>query len=373
MIYNNLICLSVLLLLATPVSYAIPKNAHAIGGSWFCNTGYKRQGEGCKKLYVPPNARVIGSAWYCNNGFKRQGNQCNRFFVPKNARVIGSAWYCNNGFRRQGNQCNKINPPQNARVLGSSWYCNPGFKRQGNACKRITAPKNARILGSSWYCNTAYRREGNQCIPLEQQATIIEPVRSVANRPLTNKNDTLHSHGAREHSHPYPAKQGVQHQHGKNGLKGKASNNLTGARATTITYQKATPTLPRVIPTATLMPTVPLIPAPLASTPLMPKAPLISTKALMPRPLIPTTTSNNYQLSRRSYICSELSDSEATALYLAGHTYLDRDNDGLPCEPYPNPYVRPEAPTRSYRSNCHYVSGYTRSNGTYVRGHNRCR
>lgn len=356
-------------LVLSSASYAIPDNSHVIGNDWYCNTGYIKQSDHCKKLYVPPNARVLGSAWYCNTGFKRRGNQCNRLFVPKNARVLGSSWYCNNGFKRQRNQCNKVNPPKNARVLGSSWYCNTGFKRQGNTCTRVNAPEHAYVLGSSWFCNTGYKRQENQCVSL-QQAGRLMPAEATTRQPVKS-NGTRHSHGTREHSHLYPVKQGVQHQHGKNGLTGKAVNIQMPARVTTATPTLNIPTLKQptaIAPMQSLVPTTPLI----ATMPLIPTATIIPKTSLMPTaPLIPITPS--YSRPQRSYICSELSASEANSLYLAGHSYLDRDNDGLPCEPYPNPYVRPVTPTQSYESNCHYVNGYTRSNGSYVSGHTRCR
>jgi len=64
---------------------------------------------------------------------------------------------------------------------------------------------------------------------------------------------------------------------------------------------------------------------------------------------------------------------------------LDRDGDGLACEWGTELMSRLEAqrrnlnrrpkPTRAptISSRCHYVSGYRRKNGSYVRGHRRCR
>jgi hypothetical protein len=73
----------------------------------------------------------------------------------------------------------------------------------------------------------------------------------------------------------------------------------------------------------------------------------------------------------RTYSCSGLAEAEAYALLSAGHTYLDADGDGHPCEWGPRKPLVTSAPTRS--SNCHYVSGYRRKNGSYVSGHTRCR
>jgi len=77
-----------------------------------------------------------------------------------------------------------------------------------------------------------------------------------------------------------------------------------------------------------------------------------------------------------TYRCASLSASTAAYLYSIGHTYLDRDHDGRPCEAndllneIANPYVAPPAPSNS--GQC-YVRGYRRSNGTYVSGYwRRC-
>lgn len=142
------------------------------------------------------------------------------------------------------------------------------------------------------------------------------------NNPVTN-NKTLHRHGTREHKHAYPEKLGLRHQHGKSGL----------FRKTSLKYDHATgPTI-----TATVSPITP------------PSSP------------------------RRNYICNELSTSEANSLYLSGHDYLDRDNDGIPCEPYTTPYIRPTTRSQSFGTSGYFVNGYTLSSGPYVRGHQRCR
>ncbi|MES2899497.1 MAG: DUF4214 domain-containing protein [Pseudomonadota bacterium] len=74
------------------------------------------------------------------------------------------------------------------------------------------------------------------------------------------------------------------------------------------------------------------------------------------------------------YKCASLTSAMAFQLYLQGHTYLDRDNDGKPCEASditretatvvvtPPPVVGPRM--------C-WVNGYRRSNGTYVSGYYR--
>ena len=59
----------------------IPTNAHASGSSWACNTGYKKLGSTCNKIYVPKNASLSGSSWKCNTGFTKDGNSCNKVEV----------------------------------------------------------------------------------------------------------------------------------------------------------------------------------------------------------------------------------------------------------------------------------------------------
>lgn len=74
--------------------------------------------------------------------------------------------------------------------------------------------------------------------------------------------------------------------------------------------------------------------------------------------------------------CSEISRDVAKIFLASGHNYLDRDNDGDPCEPHNFPEQKPyKAPavSSSSGSGCHWVSGYRRKSGSYVRGHTRCR
>lgn len=67
------------------------------------------------------------------------------------------------------------------------------------------------------------------------------------------------------------------------------------------------------------------------------------------------------------YSCADLTKSFAFALLSQGHSYLDKDGDGIPCE-YAQKTYKPQP-----SGNCYWVSGYTRKNGTNVRGHMRCR
>ena len=137
-----------------------------------------------------------------------------------------------------------------------------------------------------------------------------KPAQSLLKTNKISSNGVTHFHGTKQHSHPLPKNEQLAHKHGISEIGSFAKKDTTTVRATTAT-------------TAT------------------------------------TAT---------KYICSDLTPTSAMALYLKGHTYLDRDNDGQPCEPSDFPsYTRPTS------SNCHMVGGYYRKSGTYVRGHMRCR
>jgi len=75
------------------------------------------------------------------------------------------------------------------------------------------------------------------------------------------------------------------------------------------------------------------------------------------------------------YTCSTISQETARSLYSQGHRYLDRDNDGKPCEAnditLEKPiYIPPPVVTPPSTGRC-WVSGYTRKNGTRVQGYYR--
>ena len=76
-----------------------------------------------------------------------------------------------------------------------------------------------------------------------------------------------------------------------------------------------------------------------------------------------------------NFKCSAISHELAVLLYLQGHTYLDRDHDGKPCEvtdinAEKTIYV---PPTTTPSTGMCWVNGYTRSNGTHVKGYwRRC-
>jgi len=77
--------------------------------------------------------------------------------------------------------------------------------------------------------------------------------------------------------------------------------------------------------------------------------------------------------------CSDITHIAAVQLFLQGHTYLDRDHDGKPCEAtdisveaISTPIITPVTPTAPSIGQC-WVNGYYRKNGTYVKGYwRRC-
>jgi hypothetical protein len=76
-----------------------------------------------------------------------------------------------------------------------------------------------------------------------------------------------------------------------------------------------------------------------------------------------------------TYNCSSMSHATAVFMYSQGHTYLDRDHDGKPCEAtdiqYETTYMAPYSPSAPSTGGTCYVSGYTRKNGTHVSGYTR--
>ena len=137
-IITVLVSLLVVLFSDVVIAGDVPANSHVIGNQWYCNSGYRREGNTCVKLAVPDNAWVQGNRWYCNSGYRREGNTCVKLAVPDNAWVQGNRWYCNSGHRREGNTCVKFAVPNNAFVFGSVWVCNQGYKKVGNACDKMT-------------------------------------------------------------------------------------------------------------------------------------------------------------------------------------------------------------------------------------------
>lgn len=75
------------------------------------------------------------------------------------------------------------------------------------------------------------------------------------------------------------------------------------------------------------------------------------------------------------YKCATISHSLAVSLFQAGHTYLDRDHDGEPCEATDITweYLNTPSPPSTPSTGMCWVNGYTRKNGTHVSGYwRRC-
>jgi hypothetical protein len=56
------------------VCFSAPENSHILGNNWYCDDGYKKNGNQCVKLIVPKHAHVLGNNWYCDDGYKKRGN-----------------------------------------------------------------------------------------------------------------------------------------------------------------------------------------------------------------------------------------------------------------------------------------------------------
>jgi len=94
------------------------------------------------------------------------------------------------------------------------------------------------------------------------------------------------------------------------------------------------------------------------------------------------STAPSISAATDAYNCSDFSNTaEAQAFFIRSggpsldpHR-LDADGDGFACEFDPSKLEVPTTTNYNYRpsSNCHWVSGYTRRDGTRVRGHRRCR
>lgn len=173
-----------------------------------------------------------------------------------------------------------------------------------------------------------------------------------------NEKKVTHKHGSRSHSHVLPKPAGLAHFHNQ-----KVPSKKTIQQATTHYHGERKHDHP-----------LPLIGyahkhgnSDVGTVKQTSKVTVTPTKVVSEAPT--TTTS----ITR--FRCSDISRSTAKTLLDMGHGYLDRDNDGDPCEPHNFPEQKPYTPavSASSASNCHWVRGYTRKNGTRVRGHTRCK
>lgn len=111
---------------------------------------------------------------------------------------------------------------------------------------------------------------------------------------------------------------------------------------------------------------------PVIAKPTIPRSiPTVSTPSVKPSKQAKKAKSSRKATYSKRYRCSDISKKKARQLLAAGHTYLDRDRDGDPCEAKKR-YSAKRA-TKSSKKGCTWVKPYTRSNGSRVRGHWRCR
>ena len=176
----------------------VPDNAHALGNTWRCNSGYYKDNLSCKK--APDNAHGWlsegGDGWECDWQYIKSGNGCipkntsNK--IPFNATASGSSWKCNPGFKRSyvnENSCVKtssIKIPANAYASGfdnQGWKCNSGFTQSGNSCKKNTnnssnSPANSYKTASGWKCNSGFFRlsTSDYCYSLPDNAYALSPI-----------------------------------------------------------------------------------------------------------------------------------------------------------------------------------------------------
>jgi len=143
-----------------------PDHAWVSGSNWYCNDGYRKNGDRCEAFNVPDHAWVSGSNWYCNDGYRKNGDRCEALNVPDHAWVSGSNWYCNDGYRKNGDRCDALNVPAHAWVSGSNWYCNDGYRKNGDRCDALNVPDHAWVSGSNWYCNDGYKKSGDKCVSI---------------------------------------------------------------------------------------------------------------------------------------------------------------------------------------------------------------
>lgn len=173
--------------------------------------------------------------------------------------------------------------------------------------------------------------------------------------PLSAADKVYHKHGVRGHSHVLPI-QGLAHQHNVGKSASSVSNKKAKKVSAGVSHFHGERQHSHVLPKAKQ---------------LIHKHGNSPTGSVAKKSATPTQEKS--LVTTVKFICSDLTPASAMILYRAGHTYLDRDNDGEPCEPsnYPE-YTRPTVSSSS-SSNCHMVGGYYRKSGTYVRGHMRCR
>ena len=142
--------LAVLLLLLTPIAYAIPPNSQAVnsGAGWKCNTGYQRAGGSCRRTVITPATPVTRSGatatQVCPPGSQRSGGQCRKIQLPANAYPSGVDWACSAGHYRSGGRCKKMDTPVTVTSPPVDDRCDGGYVVVNGVCK-MNVPERPRL------------------------------------------------------------------------------------------------------------------------------------------------------------------------------------------------------------------------------------
>ncbi|GAB3252749.1 hypothetical protein GCM10027296_19360 [Chitinimonas naiadis] len=110
-------------------------------------------------------------------------------------------------------------------------------------------------------------------------------------------------------------------------------------------------------------------PAPSTPAPAAPVAPVPATPAPPPATSKPEATATS---PSAKYSCFKISIQQARSLYVQGHTYLDRDGDGRPCEWPDKAKELDDATPAKPGGKCTTIKAYTKPDGTKVPAKTQC-
>lgn len=109
-------------------------------------------------------------------------------------------------------------------------------------------------------------------------------------------------------------------------------------------------------------------PAPATPTPV----PAQATQVPATQPAAPAAKPEPPAVPATRYSCFKISLQQARSLYAQGHTYLDRDGDGRPCEwPDKAKELEDESAPKA-GSKCTTTKAYTKADGTKVPARTQC-
>jgi len=152
-----------------------PANSHVSGTSWICDSNYYKVGSYCQKVPPNAYSSYNSNVFYCKNGYeKKNNNSCVKIktstVIPKNAHASGNGWICNTNYYRNKAGTGCLYVPQNATSSYNSndFICNAGYKKKnGNSCVKVQAtqriPNNAHISLNGWTCDSNYYKVGSYC------------------------------------------------------------------------------------------------------------------------------------------------------------------------------------------------------------------